>query len=365
MATTVKYAVIGLGYIAQIAALPAFKHARRNSALAALISGDKQKLKSLGRKYGVATLAHYDDLEAALEGVDAVYIATPNSEHAEHAIRAARAGKHVLCEKPLAVTDAECVAIVEACRDANVRLMTAYRLHFDPITLDVLQQVRRGAIGDLRYFESAFSMRAQPGNIRTRHETGGGTVYDLGIYCINAARMLFDSEPEQVFAYAISGERSGMPEVDDTTAVVMRFRGNRLATFVSSFDAGEVSAYRIVGTKGSISVEPGYEYAEPLSYTVTTARGQKTRRGRKHDQFAAELMYFSDCVQKGKEPEPSGEEGAWDVRVIDAIYESARRGEPISLREFQEPGPSPRQRSSPPPVKKPRLIKAAPPKRKG
>lgn len=349
----VRYAVVGLGYIAQVAVLPAFAHARKNSVLQAIISGDPLKLKRLGDRYGVAVRGDYSQFEACLADVDAVYIATPNSRHEEFTVRAAKLGKHVLCEKPLAVTDAECARMIEACETAGVQLMTAYRLHFEPITLEVLERVRRGDIGELRYFESSFSMQTKPGGIRTKHATGGGTLYDIGIYCINAARILFGSEPEQVFAYSISGERSGMPEVDDTTSVVMRFSQDRLATFTTSFDAGDVSSYRIVGTKGSIQVEPAYEYAEPLAYTLTTGSKSQQKRGKKVDQFAAELLYFSDCVRDGRAPEPSGEEGAWDVRIIDALYESARRGVPIALREFSDPRPTAKQKYARPPVAKP------------
>jgi predicted dehydrogenase len=361
--TPVRYAVVGLGYIAQVAVLPAFAHARQNSRLQAIISGDATKLKRLGERYGVPDRGDYSQFESCLTDVDAVYICTPNSRHEEFTLRAAALGKHVLCEKPLAVTDKECDNMIAACEKAGVQLMTAYRLHFDPISLEVLERTRRGDIGELRYFESSFSMQAKPGNIRTKHATGGGTLYDIGIYCINAARVLFGSEPEQVFAYSISGERSGMPEVDDTTSVVMRFGKDRLATFTSSFDAHDVSSYRIVGTKGSIHVEPAYEYAEPLEYTLTTKSGSQKKRGKKVDQFAAELLYFSDCVRDNRKPEPSGEEGAWDVRIIDALYESARRGVAISLRDFDgDPRPTKRQRYAQPPVaKKPDLIHAKAP----
>lgn len=358
----VRYAVVGLGYIAQIAVLPAFAHARKNSRLTALVSGDSTKLKRLGDRYGVDVRGDYSQFESLLADVDAVYIATPNSRHEEFTVRAAALGKHVLCEKPLAVTDLECTHMIDACAKAGVQLMTAYRLHFDPISLEVLSRVRKGDIGELRYFESSFSMQARPGGIRTRHATGGGTLYDIGIYCINAARVLFGSEPQQVFAYSISGERSGMPEVDDTTSVVMRFAEGRLATFTTSFDAGDVSSYRIVGTKGSILVEPAYEYAEPLTYTLTVGTRTQKKEGKKVDQFAAELLYFSDCIRDNRKPEPSGEEGAWDVRIIDALYESARRGEPISLREFKdEARPSLKQKYAQPPVSKPTLVHAKSP----
>ena len=210
----------------------------------------------------------------------AVFIATPNSEHAEHCVRAANAGVHVLCEKPLAVTDAECERITRACRDAGVKLMTAYRLHFDPLVLDVLKQIRAGRIGTLRYLTASFSMQAKPDGIRTTPETGGGTLYDLGVYCINAARMVFDAEPVQVFAYSIDGASAKMPGVDQTTAAVLRYDDERVASFVTGFSSADVSSLRIVGSSGDILMEPAFEYAEPLKYTLTAGETTVKKRGR-------------------------------------------------------------------------------------
>jgi predicted dehydrogenase len=353
----VKYAVVGLGYIAQIAVLPAFAHASRNSRLHALVSSDPEKLAELGDKYGVEVRGSYDELENCLRDVDAVFICTPNSEHAEFAVRAAYAGVHVLCEKPLAVSDEECDRIIAACREAGVKLMTAYRLHFEPLYLEMIDLVRRGEVGEPRYFSSSFSMHATPGGIRTQGELGGGTLYDLGVYCINAARVFLDAEPTQVFAYSIHGERSGMPEVDDTTSAILRFENDRLATFTTSFDAAGASAFRAVGTEGDLHAEPAYEYAEALAYTLTKGDQTRKKKGKKRDQFAAEILYFSDCIRKDQTPEPSGEEGAWDVRIINALYESARRGEPISLRPFEgDRAPRRSQAISRPPVREPELV---------
>lgn len=360
--TPIRYAVVGLGYIAQIAVLPAFAHAKRNSRLHALVSGDPVKRADLGEKYGVPVRVSYDDYEAALREVDAVYICTPNSEHEGHTVRAAHAGVHVLCEKPLAVTDAECERMLRACREANVKLMTAYRLHFEPLWMEVLQHVRDGRIGLPRFFESGFSLHAKPGGVRTRAETGGGTLYDLGVYCINAARLLFGAEPVAVSAVSAPGERSGMPDIDEMTSAILHFDGDRLATFTTSFAAADLSWLRLVGTDGDIHMEPAYEYAEPLVYEMTVDGKTTRRRGRKHDQFAAELLYFSDCIRQGREPEPSGAEGAWEVRIVDALYESARRHETIALRRFEgEPTPSTDQAIAQPPVSPPDLVHAEEP----
>jgi glucose-fructose oxidoreductase len=348
----VRYAVVGLGYIAQAAVLPSFAHARRNSSLHAIVSSSVEKLNGLGDKYRVPVRASYDEYERCLKEVDAVYLCTPNSEHADYAVRAAKAGKHILCEKPLAVTQQECERMIKAARDHNVRIMTAYRLHFEPLYLEVLELVKSGRIGEPRFFSSSFSMHTRPGGIRTQRELGGGTLFDLGVYCINTARLMFHAEPTEVFAASIDGARSNMPEIDEMTSAVMRFDGDRLATFTTSFNANGVSDFRIVGTEGNIHAEPAYEHAEALGYTLTVGETVRKKKGRRRDQFAAEIAYFSDCVLQGKDPEPSAEEGCWDVRVVNALYESAEKGRPVELGQFEGDQPPDRSQSTDlPPIK--------------
>src|SRR5262245_32907904 len=319
----VRYAVVGLGHIAQVAVLPAFAHARRTSRLAALVSDDRTKLESLSRRYRIETTGSYAEYERCLEQVDAVFIALPNSLHREYTVRAAQAGVHVLCEKPLAVTADECQQMVDACRTHRVKLMVAYRLHLDPLTLEVLDLVRRGRIGDPKYLTSSFALAVRAGNVRTRKDMGGGSLYDLGVYCINAARSLFRAEPTEVTAISVNSGAKGLHEIDESTGALLRFDGERVAAFVTSFHASDVGCYRIVGTKGQVSVNPGYEYASGLGYELTV-NGKTTRhRVGKRDQFAAELEYFSECVRNDREPEPSGEDGMQDVRIVQALYESA------------------------------------------
>src|SRR4026208_932894 len=174
----VRYAVVGLGHIAQVAVLPAFAHAARNSTLAALVSGNRTKLRELSRRYRVEHTYSYDQYEDCLNSgeIDAVYIALPNNMHAEYTIRAARAGVHVLVEKPMAVTEKECQAMIDACREHRVKLMIAYRLHFEEINLKVIDLVRKGGIGTPKFFSSSFSMTVRDENIRTKKDLGGGTL---------------------------------------------------------------------------------------------------------------------------------------------------------------------------------------------
>jgi glucose-fructose oxidoreductase len=360
--SSIRYAVVGLGYIAQAAVLPAFRHARGNSRLVALVSGDAEKRSALSRTYGVPAY-DYSEYDSLLDSgaVDAVYIALPNDRHHDFTLRAARRGVHVLCEKPLAVDERECLSMISACRRHGVKLMTAYRLHFERATLCALEAVRDGAIGEAVAFVSSFTMKVVSGdNIRANpNARGGGTFYDIGVYCINAARHLFRAEPVEVFA-ATSGRKGG---AEETASAILRFPGGRLATFCVSFGAHKTSEYRIVGTRGSIRADPAYELAAGLKLHMTTAEGKKTLAYRKRDQFAPELIHFSDCILGGREPEPSGAEGLADVRVVRALYRSAETGRPVSLARSRarRREPTRRQEMTRPPVRMPRLVGATPP----
>jgi glucose-fructose oxidoreductase len=359
-----RYAVVGLGHIAQAAVLPAFKHAKQNSELTALVSDDQVKLQKLGRRYKVRHLYSYEDYDACLdnEQVDAVYIALPNHLHCEYTVRACKASKHVLCEKPMAVTEAECRQMIDAAQSNRVKLMIAYRLHFEEANLRAIELLHAGEIGDPRLFDSCFTMQVKEGDIRLRRETGGGTLWDIGIYCINAARYLFRDEPLQATAFSANSGDERFSEVDESTSAVLRFPNGRLAAFTCSFGAGDVSSYRVVGTEGDLRVDPAYEYAGKLAHHRTREGKTKKQTFAKRDQFAAELLYFSQCVQEGRDPQPSGWEGLADVRIIEALYRSAAEGkavdiEPVPIRAR----PSLEQEIERPAVSEPELVHAESP----
>jgi predicted dehydrogenase len=354
----IRYAVVGLGHIAQVAVLPAFGNARRNSKLVGLVSGDPLKRERLGAKYEVESTWSYEQYEACLKSVDAVYIALPNSMHCDYAVRAARAGVHVLVEKPMALTEEECERMTRAAREAGVKLMVAYRLHFERANLEAGEIARSGRIGEPRLFSSTFCTPVVPGNIRVRRDLGGGVLYDIGIYCINAARSLFRDEPIEV-----RGATAGsLDEVEESVSATLRFPNERLATFTASFGAAKVSEYRLAGTKGDVALEPAYDYARPLKHRLTLEGEMRERRFAKRDQFAPELLYFSDCVLQNGTPEPGGDEGLADVRVIRALYRSAASGQPVALTPFaKRERPSLEQEIRRPPVEKPEVIHAAAP----
>jgi len=356
----IRYAVVGLGHIAQVAVLPAFGNARRNSRLVGLVSGDPVKRAELAKKYGVERTWSYEEYDDCLKSgeIDAVYIALPNTLHHDYALRAARAGIHVLCEKPMAMTEEECVQMAAAASAARVRLMVAYRLHFERANLEAIEVLRSGRLGEPRLFNSTFCTPVEPGNVRVRRESGGGVLYDIGIYCINAARSLFRDEPIEVQA-ATAGRRG---EVEEAVTGWMRFPGDRLATFSCSFGAAKVSEYRVAGTKGDLCVEPAYDYARPLKHRLTLDGDTRERRYAKRDQFAPELLYFSDCILLNRQPEPGAEEGLADVRIIRALYRSAESGRPVELEPFERSErPSLEQEIRRPPIDKPDVIHARPP----
>jgi glucose-fructose oxidoreductase len=359
-AAKVRYAVVGLGHIAQAAVLPAFAQAE-NSELAALVSDDPEKLEKLGRRYKVKTRFSYEQYDQCLRNgdIDAVYIALPNHLHRSFTERAARAGVHVLCEKPMAVTEEDCLSMIRVADENKVKLMVAYRLHFEEANLKAIDLVQGGKLGDARLFDSVFTMQVKAGDIRlSPRELGGGTLYDIGIYCINAVRNIYGAEPMEVVAFSSNNGDPRFSQCEEMTSAILRFPGReRLASFTCSFGAADVSSYRIVGTNGDLVMDPAYEYAGELIQRVTIDGKTRERKFPKRDQFAPELVAFSECILTGAAPEPDGWEGLADVRVIRALYRSADTGQPVTLEPFEkEIRPSPDQEITRPGVREPHLV---------
>ena len=360
----IRYAVVGLGHIAQVAVIPAFRHAGENSELAALVSSDKTKLEELGQRYQIDELHSYGSYHRLLKSgaIDAVYVALPNHLHRDFTVRAARAGVHVLCEKPMAVTESDCRAMISAADANRVKLMIAYRLHFEEANLSSIRELRRGSIGDPRLFSSVFTMDVREGDIRLRKKTGGGTLFDIGIYCINAARYLLRDEPFEALAMSARKRERRFAEVEEMVSATLRFPGERVATFICSFGASDVARLQVVGTKGNLQLDPAYEYAAQLKRKIVAGGRESEKTYSKRDQFAPELVYFSNCILQNTEPEPSGREGLADVRIIEALYRSARLGRSVRIRPLPDKKrPDMRQHLRKPPVQKPQEIKVQPP----
>jgi len=331
----VRYAVVGAGWISQEAFMPGVAQTG-NSEIAAIVSGNLEKARALAQFHAAPAVYTYDQYDAMLASgaVDAVYIALPNSQHADYAIRAARAGVHVLVEKPLAVTVAECQAMIAAADTAGVWLMTAYRLHSEPGTVAALDLVRSGAIGDARMFSSVFSFQSDPRNHRLLAAHWGGPLQDLGVYCVNAARHVFESEPIEVSA--MMGRSDGDPrfaEVEETFAASLRFPGGRMANFFASFGADMAESYSIYGSKGRLDVSPGYRF-ETARRLLLTVDGKTTEQQFPHvDNFSGQTAYFSDCILNRVPPEADGAEGLADVAIMRALEAAAHTGrsQPLAL----------------------------------
>ncbi len=279
-------------------------------------------------------------------------------------MRALDKGIHVLCEKPMAVTEKECEEMIEAGERGGAKLMIAYRLHFEQGNLDAIKIGESGRLGDLRIFTSEFAQQVAEDNIRiTEPESrGGGPIYDMGVYCINAARYLFRDEPTEVFAASANNGDPRFEKTSEMASVVMRFPQERLASFTCSFGAVDISRYTLIGTKGRLTYEPAYDYSMALKRQLTIDEKTTKKTFPKRDQFAAELTYFSDCILHDKEPESSGLEGLADVRIVQAILESARTQRPVEIAPMpKKEKVSPAQEIHKPAHGKPEVVNAESP----
>lgn len=361
----VRYAVVGAGHIAQAAILPAFRNASENSELVAIVSGEREKREAIAKGYGVKFTGDYDDLEQVIDAakVDAVYITLPNSLHRSFTERAAKRRVHVLCEKPLAATVEDCEAMIRTCKEHGVLLMTAYRLHFEEANLRAIERIERGEIGEPRLISAVFTQQVRAGDVRTKYELAGGALFDLGVYCINAARYLFRDEPEEVVAMITRGSDERFREpIDEATSATLRFPRGRLAQFSVSLGAASTSSYRVIGTRGDLRVEPAYDYAGPLEHHLTVDGKSAHTTFAKRDQFGPELSHFSRAILAQTEPGPSGEEGLFDVRIVRAVLQSAEEGRAVRLLPYlRSHRPDIRQLVTMPAVAARVPVEAAPP----
>jgi len=331
----IGYCVIGLGRIAGH-----FLEGAKNSAhskITALVSGHRDKAERIAAQYGVPREAIYSyeefDRIAANSTIDAVYVALPNSMHAEYTIRAAKAGKHVLCEKPMAISSTECVQMIDACKAAHVKLMVAYRLHFEPITLKALDIVRSGKLGRLQAMEGANGFNIKPGEWRyTKKLGGGGSLFDVGIYCLNAFRMFAGEEPFGYQAQVSTQDHDGrFNEVEENVSWLMRFPSGVLATGASTYGATMPGFYRLHGSSGWLEVGTFTYQGQRIQgrYAATPERGAPPvvidETGQEMDpmQFVREADHFSESILLDRTPLTAGEEGLADMRCIEAIYQSA------------------------------------------
>jgi len=335
----VGYAVIGLGHISQRAILPGFRHAKRSS-LAALVSGDAKKAKLLAAQFGASHTYTYDALDACLRDpeVEAVYIATPNSSHVEFAVRAAEAGRHVLCEKPLAITHGECQQIIDACRKNHVKLMVAYRKYFEPAALALKKLVDSGRLGRLRIIHSAFTVTLPSGDSwhLKKALAGGGSLCDVGIYCINLVRWLTGMEPTEATAHAWTNDPVRFREVEDNISFQLKFPGGLFLQASSSFTAAKASFVQIHGEKGWAALDPAYAYNEERRFFGKVGGKWFERNFKIVDEFSLELDHLAACIRADRDPLPDGNAGLRDAMIMEAIYEATKQGRAVAIRTHEK-----------------------------
>ncbi|APG04300.1 oxidoreductase [Luteibacter rhizovicinus DSM 16549] len=343
----VGFAIVGLGHLALEEVLPAFAQSRFARPVA-LVSGDGNKAQSVAAQYGIApkALYSYDDFDriAHNKQVEVIYIILPNSMHAEFTERAAKAGKHVLCEKPMATSVAECERMIAACRTAKVRLMIAYRSQYEPIDRAIAKMAQSGQLGALREFIAGNSQRQGDVN-QWRHRkalAGGGALPDIGLYCLNAARFLSGEEPTEVMARVWSPPGDArFTEVEAAVRFTMTFPSGFAATAVSSYDSHESRFFRLQGTDAWAGMNPAFAYEGLKMQSARLMDGHDTLiepHFPAANQFARELDHMARCVRENRIPHTPGEEGLQDHRIMEAIYQSAREGRVVTIAP--PPGPT-------------------------
>ncbi len=337
VAGRVGYAVVGLGHFAEHVVLPGFG-ASRKSRVVALVSGDSAKAHRLARKFDADETYTYDNYAQCLANpqVEAVYVATNNSTHAVYTVQAAAAGKHVLCEKPMATSVAECREMLDACRTHNVRLMIAYRKYFEPGSLEMKKLVQSGKLGRLKIIHSAFSIYMRPGGTRpawhfNRRLAGGGALPDVGVYCVNSARWVTGKEPVEASAYEWTVAPEAFREVDENVAFRLNFPEGLIMQGTASWGGAKDSFLRVVGEKGWVMLDPVYQYDEDRHLYGRINGRWFEKKYQVMNELALELDAMADGVRRNREPEPNGLEGLRDVAVMEAIYQSAREGRPVSI----------------------------------
>ena len=325
-------ALVGLGSLSTHQLAPALRKTTR-CHLAGIVTGTPAKAARWKAEHGLPDRGIYDyatmERMADDPSIDIVYVVTPNALHAEHAIKAARAGKHVLCEKPMDISVERCEAMIEACRAADRRLAIGYRCRFEPHHLECERLARERVLGAPRLVEAGFGFAiGGPAQWRLRRAlSGGGALMDVGIYALQSARMLLGEEPVSVTAQEVKTDRAKFAEVDETMAFQLAFPSGAMADCTTTYRVPGLNRMTVYADRGSFGMAPAYNYTNnrgwrsdgaPLSFDEI-------------DVFAAEMDDFARCIQTGAPSRVSGEEGLRDVRLLMAIYEAARTGSTVRV----------------------------------
>ncbi len=332
-------AVVGLGHLALEQILPGFGQAK-SVRVTALVSGHREKALAVAAQHGVPDANIYDyvsfDRIKDNPAIDFVYVVLPNAMHEEFVTRAARAGKHVLCEKPMAATTAEAERMIKACADARVKLMIAYRMQYEATQRATIALARGGDIGELRLIQAINGQNDVPGQWRqVKAIAGGGSLPDVGIYCYNAFRYITGEEPVEVTGVITQPKDDPrFREVEDIADFTLRFPSGVVGVGTSAYSIHETRTMKVIGSKGWIGLDNAFAYNNltmMISRKTGEVNGIDHRQYPPKNQFATEMDHFADAIRADKVPHTPGEEGLADMRIKDAIYQAAAGGSPVKL----------------------------------
>jgi predicted dehydrogenase len=328
----IGYCIVGLGRISMQHFMPAITMSKK-CKVTALVSGHRDKAGRMAAEYGVPSRSiygyeNYDEIGKSPE-IDAVYIALPNSMHADYTIRAAKAGKHVLCEKPMATSIEDSRAMIKACESAGKKLMIAYRCQYEPANLRAVQLIREGKLGSIQSIESAFGFPIAPNEWRLDKKlAGGGPLMDVGIYCLNASRYLTGEEPAEVRGFSSVVDKDGrFAQVEETLSWTMKFPGGALASCTCTYGSAMTGYFRVRGARGTITMDPAFNYdglhlsaqcegSQPLDFAPDDPDPM---------HFVREADHMADCILQNKESKTPGQEGLRDMELMSQIYLTCER----------------------------------------
>jgi predicted dehydrogenase len=333
-------AVVGLGHLSLEQILPGFGQAK-HVRVTALVSGERDKAQAVAAQYNVPEKNIYDyrgfDGLKDNPDVDIVYIVLPNSMHAEYTVRAAQAGKHVLCEKPMATSVAEAQRMVDACRQAQRKLMIAYRLQYNPAHRLLIEMARTKQYGELRLIAATNGQNDAPNGQwrQIKSLAGGGSLPDVGLYCLNAFRYITGEEPSEVTGQITQPRNDPrFREIEDICSFTLRFPSGVFATGNSGYSYHENRHLRVMAADAWFGADPAFGYNNitvQIGKKAGEASSEEQRRFSPHNQFATEMDHFAERIRANEEPHTPGEEGLQDQKIIEAIYQAAKGGGVVKL----------------------------------
>jgi len=328
----IGFALCGLGSLSTQQIAPALQQTQY-CRLAGIITGTPAKAARWKAQYDLPDhcIYSYETMDRLADNpdIDVVYVVTPNALHAEHTVKAAKAGKHVLTEKPMEVSVAKCQQMIEACQTANRQLAVGYRLHFEPNTLECARLAREKVFGESKMFEGGFGfVIGDPTQWRlNRALAGGGPLMDVGIYVLQAARFVLGEEPLLVSAVATNTDPEKFRDVEESLVWQMKFPSGVLASGSTTYRIGGMNHFKIFGTRGSFGLDSAFGYN---GIHGSRSDGPEIQFPQLN-QFAAEMDDFAQGILANRPTKVPGEEGLRDVKIMMAIYESARSGKVVGL----------------------------------